>query len=227
KFYTKQHKWDLAVKKIYEAEPIWIDVKSGIFCLECNTIFEISIKHAYGDVWLESKSNTPKGMNVTLSFHQYAEEKLNSSMWENNFSCPNEAVKDHRNQVIEIRNLYAKGIHSKKYLNSITRQESVTELEEIIGTRKKDPIFMRKLVRGLKISFSLSRQVPTLHREVSRLLAILYYVDKEPTDGNGPSAQQWAAYFHQSSIGTYFNNSLIARLGNIQGQNPILDASIS
>nr|GEZ22617.1 hypothetical protein [Tanacetum cinerariifolium] len=90
KFYTKQHKWDLAVQKIHQAEQIWKNIKSPIFCLECNTIFEISIKQAYGDVWLESKSNTPKGMNETLSFYQFGEEKLNSSMWENNFSCPNE-----------------------------------------------------------------------------------------------------------------------------------------
>lgn len=91
KFYRKQHKWDLAVQKIQEAEIIWKDIKSHVFCSKCSTIFEISIKQAYGDVWLESKkSNTPKGMNETLSFYQFAEEKLNSSMWENNFSCPNE-----------------------------------------------------------------------------------------------------------------------------------------
>ncbi|GJT89848.1 putative DNA polymerase delta subunit 4-like protein [Tanacetum coccineum] len=315
KFYTKQHKWDLAVKKIYEAEQIWIDVKSDIFCLECNTIFEISINHAYGDVWLESKSNTPKGMNVTLSFYQYAEEKLNSSMWENNFSCPNEGSArtmfccasgisygpvaknqaccwhcqqsritetrslkyviymqrecirrsilirllanigkchrvrgDNSNEqkvLFERLSLFVKRSMPKRYNFLVTKKFIIENIDKRLsgfaytidyatciyetccfflrGTRKKDPIFIRKLVRGLKISFSLSRQVPTLHREVSRLLAILYYVDKEPTDGNGPSAQQWAAYFHQSSIGTYFNNSLIARLGNIQGQNPILD----
>ncbi|GJR01244.1 putative reverse transcriptase domain-containing protein [Tanacetum coccineum] len=66
--------------KINEAKQIWEDVKSDMSCLECNTIFEISIKHAYGDLWLESKSNTRKGMNETLFFYQYGKEKLNSSI---------------------------------------------------------------------------------------------------------------------------------------------------
>ncbi|PWA91635.1 separase [Artemisia annua] len=315
KFYTKQHNWDLAEQKINEAAQIWKDVKSHVSCSECNTIFDISIKHANGDVCLDSKSNTRKGMSDALSCYQYGKKKLNSSMWENEFSCPSEGcartmfccasgiswgpvAKDNvccwhcqQSRITKSRSLQGVIYIQREYIrrsisirllanigkcykvwgdNSneqkflferlslfVTRSTykssnfSVSKkfIFEIIdkrlsgfaytidyatliyetccfylrNTSKMDPVSMQKLVRGLKISFLLSRQVPILHREISRILAILYYVNKEPAAGNGPSAQQWTAYFHQSSIGTYFNNRLIVRMRNIQGQNPMED----
>lgn len=82
-----------------------------------------------------------------------------------------------------------------------------------------DKLSIESILLGLKLAFILSREVRKLHKKVSRVLAVLYaYLseDKEFPKCKTISVTQWASYFHQSSIGNYFNSFLLS-----QDQNPV------
>ncbi|GJZ00862.1 hypothetical protein Tco_0518291 [Tanacetum coccineum] len=75
------------------------------------------------------------------------------------------------------------------------------------------------------LSINQVQQVATNQlQSVSRLLGILYTLDRVPTGHNvAPSVAQWTSFFHNSSIGAYFNNSLIDRMRKEEGQKPTED----
>ncbi|KAF9608453.1 hypothetical protein IFM89_009819 [Coptis chinensis] len=68
-------------------------------------------------------------------------------------------------------------------------------------------------------AFILSREVPLLFQKVSRLLATIFLLSTsgEPFSlplplGNTLSGSYWAAFFHQASLGTYFDHQLCSKI---------------
>ncbi|KAJ0743876.1 putative separase [Helianthus annuus] len=82
------------------------------------------------------------------------------------------------------------------------------------------------VVSGLKLSFTVCREVPELFQKVSRLLAVLYTLAPSietfsmlTSSSSSLLESQWAAYFHQASLGTHVNYQLFSRLGTQKDQN--------
>ncbi|KAI7738304.1 hypothetical protein M8C21_012966, partial [Ambrosia artemisiifolia] len=84
------------------------------------------------------------------------------------------------------------------------------------------------VVSGLKLSFTVCREVPELFQKVSRVLAVLYTLSPSiktfsmPTSSaSSLSESQWASYFHQASLGTHVNYQLFSRLEKQKDQNTL------
>nr|GEY98056.1 hypothetical protein [Tanacetum cinerariifolium]GEZ10158.1 hypothetical protein [Tanacetum cinerariifolium] len=84
-------------------------------------------------------------------------------------------------------------------------------------SREVDKLSMESVMLGLKLAFILSREFRKLHEKVSRLLAVMYAYSEDYSTPERVSGSRYASYFHQSSIGSYFNSFFFS-----QDQNLIL-----